>query len=332
MDFIQFIGTQRSGSNLLRLMLNQHPSISAPHPPHLLKTFMPIIARYGDLKKEDARRELVADMTRWVQANPVPWGLNFDLDQMVKGTLDVYEILREIYHAKMEQDRAQIACCKSMANLSYIEEIERRFRPFYIYIYRDGRDVAASFQRAIIGDKHVYPLAKKWNEQQQLSTAFLENIDERRYHVVAYEELVHEPEKVLKEITAKLGLSFDEGMLTYYQSQESKTTASSGRMWGNVTKPVMAGNVGNYKDQLTTNEINIYEQVAGDSLTLLGYPISLNGSPRVPLEVEEFMQSNVERKKLAKQNASVDDIEKRRPQEELWSEITTKFGVAIDNN
>ncbi len=32
---IFMIGTQRSGSNLLRLMLNQLPEIAAPHPPSL---------------------------------------------------------------------------------------------------------------------------------------------------------------------------------------------------------------------------------------------------------------------------------------------------------
>ncbi len=36
MDPIFMIGIQRSGSNLLRLMLNQLPEIAAPHPPHVL--------------------------------------------------------------------------------------------------------------------------------------------------------------------------------------------------------------------------------------------------------------------------------------------------------
>lgn len=33
---IFMIGTQRSGSNLLRLMLYQLPCIAAPHSPHIL--------------------------------------------------------------------------------------------------------------------------------------------------------------------------------------------------------------------------------------------------------------------------------------------------------
>ena len=43
------IGTQRSGSNLLRLMLNQQPAIASPHPPHILERFMPLLPLYGNL-------------------------------------------------------------------------------------------------------------------------------------------------------------------------------------------------------------------------------------------------------------------------------------------
>ena len=46
------IGTQRSGSNLLRLMINQTPSIAAPHPPHILERFNPLLPAYGDLSIE----------------------------------------------------------------------------------------------------------------------------------------------------------------------------------------------------------------------------------------------------------------------------------------
>lgn len=46
---IQMIGTQRSGSNLLRLLLNQYTEIVAPHPPHILQRFYPLLPAYGDL-------------------------------------------------------------------------------------------------------------------------------------------------------------------------------------------------------------------------------------------------------------------------------------------
>ena len=43
------IGTQRSGSNLLRVMLDGIEQIVAPHPPHILQRFLPLLPKYGDL-------------------------------------------------------------------------------------------------------------------------------------------------------------------------------------------------------------------------------------------------------------------------------------------
>ena len=51
MEFIpiQMIGTQRSGSNMLRLMFHELDGVTAPHPPHILERVVPLIAAFGDL-------------------------------------------------------------------------------------------------------------------------------------------------------------------------------------------------------------------------------------------------------------------------------------------
>ena len=70
---IQIIGTQRSGSNLLRLMLNQFDEVSAPHPPHVLRTFSPLLVHYGNLGDHNNFSLLATDIANFVNANPVPW-------------------------------------------------------------------------------------------------------------------------------------------------------------------------------------------------------------------------------------------------------------------
>ncbi|ELS03694.1 hypothetical protein Xen7305DRAFT_00034180, partial [Xenococcus sp. PCC 7305] len=67
------IGTQRSGSNLLRLMINQIDGLAAPHPPHILKRLMPLVGNYGDLQNKANFRVLVDDVCRLVELNPVVW-------------------------------------------------------------------------------------------------------------------------------------------------------------------------------------------------------------------------------------------------------------------
>jgi hypothetical protein len=67
------IGTQRSGSNLLRLMLNQLNGVSAPHPPHILERLMPLLPAYGDLTIVSNFEKLIEDVCTLVETNPVPW-------------------------------------------------------------------------------------------------------------------------------------------------------------------------------------------------------------------------------------------------------------------
>lgn len=47
------IGCQRSGSNWLRTMLSEREDLIAPHPPHVMRDFMPILEKYGDLMVQD---------------------------------------------------------------------------------------------------------------------------------------------------------------------------------------------------------------------------------------------------------------------------------------
>ena len=46
-DPLYIIGTERSGSNLLRVILNAHADIDVPHPPHILKYLHALAPGYG---------------------------------------------------------------------------------------------------------------------------------------------------------------------------------------------------------------------------------------------------------------------------------------------
>ena len=99
---IQFIGTQRSGSNLLRLMLNQHQGISAPHPPHILRTFMPLLSQYGDLKVRKNRFTYwwMMFVVGW-NAIPVEWSsVNFDRDEITDKTTSLLDLFEVVYQQK----------------------------------------------------------------------------------------------------------------------------------------------------------------------------------------------------------------------------------------
>ena len=327
---IQFIGTQRSGSNLLRLMLNQFDEISAPHPPHILRTFTELMLLYGDLNKSANFRLLASDIINWVKANPVPW-LNWhveldDLLEISRGHSLVH-IFEAVYQSKAETDHAQYWCCKSLANVAYVDQLEKAgIHPKYIHLVRDGRDTAASFKKAIVGPKHIYALANKWSEEQKLASEVSKNYPER-YLLVKYENLIEKPEFVLKQICEYLEVDFNTKALEYFTSVESENTAKSGEMWKNVVNPVLQTNKQKFLQSLTDWEIDLFQFIASEELSRFGYRLvetQSNMNTLTNADILSFKEENIKLMKEARMNASQADILARKPQEELLSLIKNR--------
>ena len=77
-DPIFIIGTERSGSNLLRLILNAHSEIAVPHPPHVMSYFGPLEKYYGDLSRESNFRRLAKDVIVHLRSHIHPWEVEVD--------------------------------------------------------------------------------------------------------------------------------------------------------------------------------------------------------------------------------------------------------------
>ncbi len=333
---IQFIGTQRSGSNLLRLILNQFEQVSAPHPPHILKTFIPLIDYYGNLDDRDNFETLVSDICEYVNYNPVSWSnVVYTTDKVLMrcNRSNIFEIFKVIYEIKAESDHASIWCCKSTFNANYVTDLEKHdIKPIYIYLYRDGRDVAASFRKAIIGPKHIYHIANEWKSDQQAARDVLNIVGEARVVSVKYEQLIKEPELVLSELSEKLGLKYNPKIMSFYNSAESFNTASAGKMWENLTKPIIRDHYGMYKDELSDEDILLFDRIAGDELYNLDYNnISTDRSNGTPFftrdQISEFNKSNDEMKLKARNSASDEELERRSKQEDVLRNIKERLKI-----
>lgn len=331
---IQFIGTQRSGSNLLRLMLNQTNEIFAPHPPHILKQFYPLLVHYENLSDTNNYKRLIEDVCRFVELNPVPWSdCYFDRDEILQNSTNnsIEEVFRLVYATNAKRHDVRYWCCKSTVNVNYYERLENSgIKPYYIHLYRDGRDVALSFKKAIVGEKHAYFLAKKWNNEQKLSNQMYQELGNKRVIQLSYEDLITEPKKALKRVCEFLNLEFNENILDYYKSEESIVTANSGGMWKNLIKPILKNNFNKYRTGLSTEDLDIFERVAGATLSNLGFEIEYKPDQIRNFSKDQIMDFENKNNKLKKQSyldANLSDKQKRLAQEEFINEIKTSHGT-----
>ncbi len=326
---VLMIGTQRSGSNLLRLILNQVPTVAAPHPPHILQRLMPLQWAYGNLRNQAAFMQLVDDVCRLVELNPVPWeNVNLDRAEIMarcRGN-SLVAIFAAIYDTCAKAWNADTWCCKSLANVHYFSEIND-YLPYvkYLYLYRDGRDVAVSFKKAVVGQKHFYHIAQEWGKAQRAALKIREQVSHEQFLAFSYEELTTNSQLILGNLCDFLNVEYNPSMLDFHQSNEALTTASSSSLWSNVTNQMMKKNSKKFLTQATEEEVRIFELVAGDVLDSLGYErvqtaVGETANFREE-EIAQFDRENQERKALVRETMDAEDRERRERQLALLGTI-----------
>ena len=332
---IFMIGTQRSGSNLLRLMLNQLPEIASPHPPHIMQRMVPLVPYYGDLSRRDNFMMLVDDVCKLVELNPVVWeNVVLDRDEVAGRCRDqsLVAILGAVYDLYAEGQGKTMWCNKSLANVNYGDEIERYFdAPKFLYLYRDGRDVAVSFAKAVVGEKHYYHIAKDWIAAQEKALALRDKISSDRFFMLSYEQLTGETEATAQRLCAFLGTEYTPEMLEFHQTDEAKRAAESSSLWNNVVKPVMKDNTKKFLREATEEQIRIFENVAGHVLDELGYArvFTEPGSTHhySQDEIAAFDAENERLKKQVRDSMDQGDLERRDRQAGLLKEIQARIAA-----
>ncbi|MGI8950995.1 MAG: sulfotransferase family protein [Chitinophagaceae bacterium] len=335
---VQMIGTQRSGSNLLRLMLNQLKEVSAPHPPHILEKFIPLLPAYGDLSVAKNFSLLVHDVCSLVAYNPVKWNhINLKENEIIHrcATHSLINIVKVIYEMNAVSENANIWMCKSLANIYFTHLLEANIKPYYIFLYRDGRDVACSFKRAVVGEKHVYHIAKQWQQEQELCIALKKSLGDERVMSVCYENLILQPQKELVKICDFIGANYNSSCLEYYDSAEAKNTASAGKMWQNVEHKIITVNYNNYRKKLDANEIILFEKIAGNTLQTLGYKLNFanySNEQCTDSEIKMYNELNQFYKLKAREQQKHEDAEKCLLQEMLINNIKKRLTYTLSYN
>lgn len=330
MQSILMIGEQRSGSNLLRLILNSSPEITAPHPPHILQNLMPLIPQYGDLSDENVMNRLIDDVCRLVEHNPVAWDGISQFDRQEVRNLCQANSLVAVFSAVMtiyaRRQNANAWLCKSMQNVRWAKELDEYLdNAKFIYLYRDPRDVALSFSKAVIGDKHPYSVAMKWGKLQQYCLDAEKWLRPEQFKRVCYETLTSEPEHVITDLCDFLEIPFIPEMLDFHRSTEANRTATQSSLWSNLTRPLMSGNSNKFKKNMSEQHIRIVESVAGDIMDQLGYKRYLveRGAQNTfsASDIEQFNTENNNAMRAMSKNTDPDDLKRRERQLKVIREI-----------
>ena len=252
-------GCGRSGTTLLRMMLDSHPHIFC-----------------GPESSVFRRRALEPDALA---------------DRFGLGRSDVRAIVDAAASRPAFIESFAGLCLRSTGKVRWAEKTPRNisrigatFHFFpqarFVHVLRDGRDVACSLRthpRYRVMDGKLVPLdtwkpltgcVRRWRDDIESSRPFW---NDPRLHTLRYEELVKDPEPVLRRLMAFLEEPWDAVMLAHSDGGSSFRDVTRFAQNPEAIGAVTASSIGRWERDLDARDRRIFKRIAGPLLIELGY-------------------------------------------------------------
>lgn len=265
------VGCDRSGTTLLRLMLNQHSNIDIPDESDFVAYMIESDAEDIDLENDEVLGNFLDELFAIKRLND--WKIDGDevRRRIFSSERSIHGVIRSVFEFHMEKNHKKRWGDKTPRYTRYIEDIHRIFpQALFIHIVRDGRDVAISLKKAEWFSDKIVEIANHW-KSMVTSGMHAASFLETKYLEIYYEELVKDPERVLGRVCIFLGENFEEGMLGYWKNAD----VTFNEMWRGdhelLRGKVTTGRIGRWEHELSESEKFVFEFIAGNELEQLGY-------------------------------------------------------------
>ncbi len=270
---IFIVGVPRSGTTLLASILSSHSRLACGPETAFFASLAAVgepLPRSGEWPgsvisfAESARLEGESLLDRYSVGRTELAGL---LANMTPSPVGVLEALGELTARRAGKSRWVE---KSPVHLLYVREIRRWFplAPI-VRIVRDPRDVALSLTRVPWGPDDLVGGLLYWRRFHERSRSFFES--DPFCYSVRYEDLVADSETVVRHLCSFLGEEPQPGMLA--EVRPTGELVRESESWkGNVGGAIDRSRSGGWRE-LAAPDRRLADQVAGDLLSELGYPL-----------------------------------------------------------
>lgn len=311
---IFIVGPGRSGTTLLRLMLDMHPNITITEQSSFIYRLHPY---YCGLTEESDRYELVwRKLCQTQEFKDFRLGIEEKRFQdavfsIPEGERTYSNFLEAICEVHMKHNDKRRWGNKTPRLAKHLPLIDQLFPGSYIIgVIRDGRSVALSYldrqpletnprkklpplptEKTKTGGTFrlaIVPLAIRWIESLQPLRRSIRQLRDSVYTEVYYENLVDNPERELKRVCRLIGEDFSPAMLSYYKNAFRNVPKSKRRFHVNTTKPVDEGRASRWRADLTASEVYAVELILRDDLVRCGYELT---SPCLAAEDRQLIKS-----------------------------------------
>lgn len=323
-----FIGAApRSGTTLLRTMLNSHPQLAIPGETRILVDGYRRRAEWGDLRDVENRRRLA----RWVieHGRSRYRQLTHDPDELVAAMVAAAPTLGSVlgagfrlyadHHGKPRWGDKRPSV---VLNLDAVHAMFPDAQ--FVNLVRDPRAVVTSIRR--VGRRygwgaHGLPGATDtWERSMRAADRWRRRLGPGQFLEVRYEDLVTEPAAALGRIAEFLDL--DAGGLDAMLRHHETADIHNRTMHALVSQPVTTERMRAWEQALRPREIAFVESVLGDWMRRYGYE---------PVAKSVSVPPNLRRRHRRRRNEMRIESAQRRTRE-LWLQVSYRRPVAAQRH
>lgn len=280
------VGVGRSGTTLLRLMLDAHPQLAVPPETGFIPDLIDA-ARSDDATVDG----LVAAVTTHRK-----WGdFGMDAEELRERWQALEKIqarpaVRTFYELYAEKQEKPRWGDKTPGYTMYMKRIAKTLpEAHFVHVIRDGRAVAHSRIKSLsLREVPMEQAARRWRKRVGRAQRQGGRID--HYMEIRYERLVTEPEETLRRVCDFISLDWDPVMLSYHErsgerleelnrnipaweGKLARSAESRMALHQQTTKPPDPSRINRWRDEMTPEDLATFEEIAGETLTELGYEL-----------------------------------------------------------
>jgi hypothetical protein len=259
------VGSARSGTTLLRLMLNAHPDVAVPPESRFIT----------ELWKGQEEVD-VQDFLSRLESHRLfrAWDLPIEAVRQQVGVRErapYREAILAAYRAFGTRLGKSILGDKTPRYVEHIPFLGRLFpESRFVHLVRDGRNVAMSYADVPFGPKTVARVASLWKGRVGMGLTAGRALGRGRYLELHYEDLIEDPSGEIQTLSEFLDIRFDPSMLDYTERARDSVLARAARYNPHLTEKPRA-DVRSWQETMPPLQAEIFEAVAGNILTELGY-------------------------------------------------------------
>lgn len=272
------VGCGRSGTSLLRGLLNRHPQVAIP----LESLFIVDYLRASRRRPVD---ELLPILIREPELDE--WGLDRSLVDLsgVSSIGGAIERLHEMYaqsHGKRRWGQ------KTPRFVRHTDLLMQHFpEARFIHVVRDPRAVTSSLIRSDVHRSNAWYGARRWKMDVTAGLS-VEEEHPGRIRRVHYEQLVQDTESTLRDLAGFLELDWIDDWWRREPAGTEEYSQFYENIHANLDRSTTDRFVDRWMDELSSREVEVIEAVAADNMVGLGYEPTTGALPVTPLERWRF--------------------------------------------